>query len=103
MISFNSNTIQSIHPIEYSQNHYTSLQKLSTSERLNFARIDTLAYPPYLYKKKILLFALAKPYYLTSSQVDYLVKSVYESGILTGIATFDVKAPKWKEYANQKQ
>lgn len=69
-------TISSIHPIEKAKNHYIKLQTLSSSKRSQYAWMNTIAYPPELYKNNTLLFALTKPEYLTSSQVGYLVKSM---------------------------
>ncbi|MEL6657850.1 MAG: phosphatase PAP2 family protein [Bacteroidota bacterium] len=69
-------TIASIHPIERPQHHYADLQTLSGNPQGQFAWMDTITYPPELYRNSTLLFALAKPHYLTSSQVDYLVRAV---------------------------
>ncbi|WP_281989498.1 phosphatase PAP2 family protein [Aquimarina aggregata] len=68
--------ITSIHDIENVQKHYAELQTLDDTPRPQFAWMDTIAYPPELYKNNTLLFALVKPEYLNSEQVDYLVKSV---------------------------
>ena len=68
--------ITSIHAIEPINKHYASLQKLDASAQANFAWMDTLAHPPELYKSVAILLAMAKPHYLTSDQVDFLVYSV---------------------------
>ncbi|MEM1324464.1 MAG: phosphatase PAP2 family protein [Bacteroidota bacterium] len=68
--------ITSIHPIEKVKTHYADLQQIEASPQGKMAWMDTLAHPPELYKSVALLFAMAKPHYLTSDQVDYLVKSV---------------------------
>ncbi len=68
--------IVSVHPIEDAKNHYSTLQALGSSDRKQYAWMDTIAYPPELYKNNTLLFALVKPHYLTSSQVGYLVNAV---------------------------
>jgi acid phosphatase (class A) len=38
--------------------------------------MDTLRHPPEKYSYRAIQFAMAKPHYLTTEQVDYLVKSV---------------------------
>ncbi|MEM9982295.1 MAG: phosphatase PAP2 family protein [Bacteroidota bacterium] len=70
------NYLPSIHPIETVQKHYLTLQALDSRERKKYAWMDSIVYPPTLYKNNTLLFALAKPYYLTSSQVNYLRDAV---------------------------
>lgn len=69
-------TISSVHPIEEAKNHYASLQKLDASKRENSAELDGIVYPPEKYRSGSLLYALSKPHYITSSQVDFLVQSV---------------------------
>lgn len=69
-------SIPSIHPIEKSKNHYAAFQALDDSKRDTYAWMDTIVYPPNLYKSSSLRMSLAQPVYLTSSQVNYLVNAV---------------------------
>lgn len=69
-------SISTIHKIEPAENHYAKLKILDNSPRQNFKWMDTIAYPPELYRNNTLLFALTKPEYLTSEQVGFLVNSV---------------------------
>ncbi|MGD1843515.1 MAG: phosphatase PAP2 family protein [Thermonemataceae bacterium] len=71
-----SNYLPYIHPIEEAQKHYLTLQTLDSRERKKYAWMDSIVYPPALYKNNTLLFALTQPSYLTSSQVDYLTNAV---------------------------
>ena len=68
--------ISTIHPIEPVKNHYKELQQLNHQERSAYGWMDTIVYPPELYKNGTLLYALAQPVYLTSPQVNFLVQSV---------------------------
>ncbi len=74
-IQFYDTLITTIHPIEKAKNHYAKLQTLSNKERLQYSWMDTIAYPPELYKSGSIRLAFATPKYLTSGQVKYLVKS----------------------------
>lgn len=69
-------TISTIHEIEPSVNHYAQLQELSGERRQSTAWMDTIAFPPKKYNNNTILFALTKPVYLTTNQVDFLVKAV---------------------------
>jgi len=69
-------TISTIHEIEPSVNHYTQLQELSGERRQSTAWMDTIVFPPEKYNNNSILFALTKPVYLTTNQVDFLVKAV---------------------------
>nr|WP_298999390.1 phosphatase PAP2 family protein [uncultured Allomuricauda sp.] len=71
-----NSAISTIHEIEPSTNHYAKLQELSGKQRQSTAWMDTIVYPPKKYKNNTILFALTKPVYLTSNQVDFLVKAV---------------------------
>jgi acid phosphatase (class A) len=71
-----SGSISSLTPQEPIRNHYKYLQKLSALPQKKTAWIDTIVFPPSLYRNYNMLFALSKPVYLTSDQVDFLVKSV---------------------------
>jgi len=68
--------ISNLSPQEPARNHYQELKKLSAAPRPDKAWMDTIFYPPALYKNYTMLFALAEPVYLTSDQVDFLVGSV---------------------------
>ncbi len=74
--SGNFSVIKSIHPIEKSKKHYAELKKYTGSKSTKHAWMDEINYPPELYKNRTLLFALTKPQYLTSSQVEFLVNAV---------------------------
>ena len=67
--------ISSIHQIEPTVNHYAELRTLSSNQQPSFAWMDTIAYPPELYRNNTILFALTKPIYLTDQQVGFLIKS----------------------------
>lgn len=71
-----SEAISSIEPIEPSQAHYARLQKLSGIKRGSHARMDAVVYPPELYSDNSLLSARARPHYLTSTQVDFLIDAL---------------------------
>ncbi len=66
----------SIHPLEATKGHYLELQQLGASARPAFSQMDTISYPPEQYRSNSLLYAMARPIYLTASQVAYLVQSV---------------------------
>lgn len=68
--------ISTISPLDAPQNHYATLQQLNAEPRPGVP-LDTLVYPPESYHNGTLLFALAKPHYLTSEQVDFLVGEVH--------------------------
>lgn len=63
-------------PQEPIRNHYKDLQQLSGEARAEYAWMDDIVYPPSLYRNNTMLFALSKPVYLTSDQVEFLTKSV---------------------------
>lgn len=68
--------LPSIHPQAPPQHHYAKLQQLDANPRSSHAWMDTIVYPPAGYHNGTLLFALAQPHYLTSTQVDFLVQAV---------------------------
>ncbi|MFK7937241.1 MAG: hypothetical protein AB8G22_27245, partial [Saprospiraceae bacterium] len=68
--------ISTIQPLPPAQKHYADLQQLSAKVAQNNNPLDTLAYPPELYKNSTILFALAKPHYLHSEQVDFLTHAL---------------------------
>ena len=70
------NYLSSIEALDPPKNHYATLQKLSVLKNSERAWMDAISYPPELYRNHTLLFALAKPHYLTSSQVDFVVDEV---------------------------
>ena len=69
-------SIASIEDIAPAKNHYRDLQSYSAETVEIRAWMDTIAYPPELYKNNTLLFALAQPIYLTPSQVEFLKNSM---------------------------
>ncbi|MEO1054767.1 MAG: phosphatase PAP2 family protein [Bacteroidota bacterium] len=71
-----SGGISNLSPQEPVTNHYRDLQKLSALPRQEMAWMDAISYPPSQYRNHTMLFALSKPVYLTSDQVDFLVHSV---------------------------
>ncbi|MEM8846699.1 MAG: phosphatase PAP2 family protein [Bacteroidota bacterium] len=68
--------ISNIDEIVPAKNHYLELVGLSDLERPAYSWMDSIAYPSELYRNNTLLFALVKPHYLTTTQVDFLVGSV---------------------------
>lgn len=74
---YSQNSILStIHNIEPVKNHYQELKKLSNNKRIKFASMDAIVYPTDNYLNFILVYALNKPHYLSSSQVDFIMNSV---------------------------
>ncbi|MEM6317140.1 MAG: phosphatase PAP2 family protein [Bacteroidota bacterium] len=69
--------ITTIHLLEPAKNHYKTLQLLSASPNETYADSDTLAFPPSMYNSYALAMSQSTPHYLTSSQVDFLKKSVH--------------------------
>ena len=69
-------TFSAIHDIEPINNHYKDLNQLSGEKNEDFASMDTIEYPSDNYLNFILVYALNKPYYLSSSQVDFISNSV---------------------------
>lgn len=65
-----------IHPLEPVKNHYKNLQNLNNLPNEQYALMDTLAFPPDMYNGFALAMSQSIPYYLTSSQVNFLKKSV---------------------------
>lgn len=65
-----------IQPIELAENHYQELQLLDKSKREEFSWMDDIYYPSELYLDNAILFAMAKPIYLTSSQVNFIKNAV---------------------------
>lgn len=61
---------------ELIRNHYGTLQQLNPLPRTEGAWLDSLVYPPSKYRNNTMLFALIKPVYLTSDQVDFLKSAV---------------------------
>lgn len=68
--------IPSIHSIEAPEKHYAKIGTLDPTPRAAFSWMDTIAFTPAMYKFRAIQFAMAKPHYLTTSQVDYLVQAV---------------------------
>ncbi len=68
--------ISDLTPREPIRDHYKDLREFSSVAQKETAWMDTIVYPPSLYKNNTMLFALNKPAYLTSDQVDFLVSSV---------------------------
>lgn len=68
--------ISSIAPQELAKNHYLEFSQLSAEPTTERAEMDEMAYPPEEYRSSTLLYSLAKPHYLSSEQVDFLVKAV---------------------------
>jgi acid phosphatase (class A) len=71
-----SSVFSSIHDIEAISNHYKELKSLSGEKREAFAAMDNIVYPTDNYLDFILVYALNKPYYLSSSQVNFITNSV---------------------------
>ncbi len=65
-----------IHDIEPISNHYKELKRLNAEKRVEFAPMDTIVYPTDNYLNFILVYASNKPYYLSSTQVDFIVNSL---------------------------
>ena len=74
-VQFYDTLITTIHPIDKVRDHYAELQTLSNKERSQYSWMDTVSYPPELYKSSSIRLALATPKYLTHEQVKYLVRS----------------------------
>jgi len=68
--------ISSIQKIEAVTGHYKELQYLSSEKREEHSLLDTISFPPEMYSRYAQALALAKPVYLTSSQIDFLVNEV---------------------------
>ncbi|MEM6768198.1 MAG: phosphatase PAP2 family protein [Bacteroidota bacterium] len=68
--------ISSIAPQQAAKNHYLEFSQLSSEPTFKRAELDEIIYPPEEYRNSTLLFALVKPHYLSSEQVDFLVKAV---------------------------
>ncbi len=74
---YSQNTIFSkIHDIEPISNHYKDLKQLNTEKRTAHASMDKIVYPTDNYLDFILVYASNKPYYLSSSQVEFITNSV---------------------------
>ena len=68
--------ISTIHEIEPVVNHYKQLKQFSSRKREAYAWMDDIVYPPENYLNWTIIFAIAEPHCLSSSQVDYIVNSV---------------------------
>jgi len=66
----------SIQPLEPSKNHYRTLGALSATTDEKYALMDTLSFPPSMYSNYALAMSQSVPFYLTSSQVVFLKKSL---------------------------
>ncbi len=66
----------SIHKIEPAENHYAQLQSLSANPTASRDSMDSITFPPELYRSGSLLYTLIKPAYLTTKQVAFLKKSL---------------------------
>ncbi|WP_025665679.1 phosphatase PAP2 family protein [Aquimarina megaterium] len=74
---YSQNTIfPKIHDIEPISNHYKELKKLSSEKRTAYTAMDAIVYPPEKYLSFTIEYALNKPYYLSSDQVDFITNSV---------------------------
>ncbi len=58
-------------PLEVPTGHYAELGRLPAAGTAGTS-LDTLAYPPDEYRNATLLYALARPVYLSEQQADYL-------------------------------
>ena len=63
-------------PLEPATGHYAELGTLSAAPSSATDPADTLLYPPELYSNSTLLYALARPHYLSEAQADYLFTAV---------------------------
>jgi len=68
--------ISSVHTLEPAINHYAKFKILNSDKNPAFSELDDIAFPPELYSTGAILYAMAKPVYLTSDQVAFLKKSV---------------------------
>ena len=68
--------ISSLTPHGPATNHYKALQNLSAEPQEKMKWMDTLVFPPSLYRSNTMQFELAEPVYLTSDQVAFLVSEM---------------------------
>jgi hypothetical protein len=71
------NVIHPIHPLEDAKNHYAQLQQLGLEARSSFNWMDTIVFQKELYSSYALMLKEAIPTYLSQTQFDFLVKSVF--------------------------
>jgi acid phosphatase (class A) len=76
LLTAQPSAIATIYEIEPPQNHYKELQKISSETQLGFRWMDSIVYPPESYQNLTILFAVGRPEYLSTAQVDYLATSV---------------------------
>lgn len=69
-------SFSTITPIEPIKNHYKILQTHNSGSNPSRAWMDTVVYPPELYRNNTLLFALTRPIYLSATQVEFLKNSL---------------------------
>ncbi len=74
--SKNNSSISTIHEMEAAKNHYKSLSTLSPEKRKSYSSMDKVKNLPKDFTRFTLVYGLNKPYYLSLSQVDFIVKAV---------------------------
>jgi len=67
---------QTLHPLEPATNHYADLKDLNAQPNPQYAELDSISFLPSKYKAVALLYMMAEPAYLSTTQIDSLKKSV---------------------------
>ena len=76
-------------PLEAPTGHYAELGRLATTGSAGDAS-DTLTYPPEEYRNATLLYALARPVYLSEQQADYLFAALRPPAITSAQTTAEI-------------